>query len=163
MVRSMPPGESQAWRTLRFTLPGAHGGDTSSPERNRRVSNQFEAFMVVTMLRLGLHTKEAAVLFGVSPGAVSQICNSFVPLYSCAVEAWIPWPSQAMIRANLPKEITEALVRTSLSSRCRIILDATELEMQISDDAFRRALYLCVHAPRAARAQSPSPSRTVRS
>mmetsp|Transcript_19243 Transcript_19243/g.56714 ORF Transcript_19243/g.56714 Transcript_19243/m.56714 type:complete len:395 (+) Transcript_19243:605-1789(+) len=102
----------------------------------------FDAyFMVVTMLRLGLHVDEAAVLFDISKGSVSQIYTTYVPFISRALEAWTPWPAQNMVGASLPKAFKEMLARTSASSRCRIILDATEIEVQIPDDDFLKTLF----------------------
>jgi hypothetical protein len=106
-----------------------------NPEAPGGLQSPFEAcFMTMAMLRLGLHVREAAVLFGISAGSASQIFNTWVPFISRSLEAWTPWPDGASVAANLPDKFKRKLARTTHSKRCRIIVDCTEIRVQVVED-----------------------------
>jgi hypothetical protein len=95
----------------------------------------------MTMLRLGLGVADAAVLFGISVGSVSSVFNTWVPFISLSLTAFTPWPDRATVAANLPRKFKEKLARTTHSKRCRIIIDCTEIEIQVPEDDHIRKLY----------------------
>jgi len=122
----------------------------SDPSTGQRMSGQLSeqtpggldspmeaCFLTFCILRLGLGVDVAAALFRISPGSVSQIFNTWVPFISTTLTNYVEWPSREQVRATLPKRFKDrssVLGRTTHASRCRIIIDCTEIEIQEPSD-----------------------------
>lgn len=96
--------------------------DKSGPKR--KLSHLDEMFIVLLRLKAGLFVQDLASRFGISPGLVSRICITWINLLYFELKELFPFPSQDLIRKNMPKEFSEAYPTT------RIILDCTELFIQ---------------------------------
>jgi len=99
-----------------------------SPAAPGGLDSPFEAcFMTLAMMRLGLTVAEAAALFALSTGSVSQIFHTWLPYLHECMTAWTPWPERDLVQANLPKKFTAQLAQVTHSKNCHVIFDCTEV------------------------------------
>jgi hypothetical protein len=135
-------GSASAAASARAPSDGGKWAQQLNPLKPGGLASPFEAcFLTMAMLRLGLAVSDAAVLFGISRGSVSAIFNTWVPFLSHSLTAFTPWPDRATVAANLPRKFKEKLARTTHSKRCRIIIDCTEIEVQVPEDDYLRKLF----------------------
>ena len=87
----------------------------------RRKLSYFEEMVLVLMrLKAGLFIQDLADRFGISKTLVSKICITWINLLYMELRDIFPFPSQELVRKNMPKEFAEY-------STTRIILDCTEI------------------------------------
>ena len=78
---------------------------------------------VVMRLKAGLFVQDLADRFDISTGLVSRICITWINLLYVELKDIFPFPSQELVRKNMPKEFADY-------STTRIILDCTEIFIQ---------------------------------
>ena len=94
------------------------------PGPQRKLSHLDELFIVLLRLKAGLFIKDLAHRFHISTGLISKICITWINLLYFELKELFPFPSQDLIRKNMPKEFIESYHTT------RIIIDCTELFIQ---------------------------------
>ena len=82
-----------------------------------------EFVLVLLRLKVGLFVHDLADRFGISTSLVSHICITGVNFLSMELPGLFPFPSQELVRKNMPQEFSE--YPTS-----RIILDCSEVFIQ---------------------------------
>ena len=82
-----------------------------------------EFVLVLLRLKVGLFVHDLADRFGISTSLVSRICITWVNFLSMELPGLFPFPSQELVRKNMPQEFSE--YPTS-----RIILDCSEVFIQ---------------------------------
>lgn len=108
------------WRNTKSSAEMKWEG-TARPGRKRKMSTFLEFIMTLVRLRLNLPLMLLADLFHVSTSKVSEITTTWICyLHQTLVPALLIWPSQAQVRASLPKEFSKYFPQT------RAVIDCTE-------------------------------------
>jgi len=97
--------------------------DKKKPGPPRKLNHLEELFMVLLRVKVGLFVEDLADRFTISTGLVSEIVITWIILLYFELKLLFPYPSQDLIRANMPLEFMEY-------ATTRIILDCTEVFIQ---------------------------------
>ena len=87
------------------------------------LSKREQFILTLVRTRKGFDVKFLADLFGISPGQVSKIYNTWITLLSQELSFLVPWPSKSEVKKCLPK-------RFKRFENVRIIIDCLELFIQ---------------------------------
>lgn len=91
---------------------------------NEGVLTKREQFILTLVrTRKGFDVKFLADTFGISPGQVSRIYNTWITFLSQELSFLVPWPSRSEVKKSLPK-------RFKKFANIRIIIDCLELFIQ---------------------------------
>lgn len=91
---------------------------------NEGVLTKREQFILTLVrTRKGFDVKFLADTFGISPGQVSRIYNTWITFLSQELSFLVPWPSRSEVKKSLPK-------RFKKFANVRIIIDCLELFIQ---------------------------------
>ena len=113
----------QYWRgdkQVKESQPYQDDKHRKKPGPSRKLSYFEEMVLVLMRLKAGLFIQDLADRFGISKTLVSKICITWINLLYMELQDIFPFPSQELVRKNMPKEFAEY-------STTRIILDCTEI------------------------------------
>ena len=92
--------------------------------RKRTILTLFEEYLLTLVrIRRGYGLKHIAYLFGTYDSYCSRIFTTWINLLAKCLEQTILWPSQKLVKANLPRAF-------SAYPRTRVIIDCTEFKIQ---------------------------------
>ena len=94
--------------------------DKNKPGPSRKLSHLDEFLLVLMRLKAGLFVQDLADRFGISTSLVSRICITWINLLYLELNDIFPFPSQELVRKNMPQEFAEY-------PTTRIILDCSEI------------------------------------
>ena len=97
--------------------------DKNKPGPSRKLSYLDEFLLVLMRLKAGLFVQDLADRFGISTSLVSCICITWINLLYLELNDIFPFPSQELVRKNMPQEFAEY-------PTTRIILDCSEIFIQ---------------------------------
>lgn len=116
----------QYWKgekLLKESQPYQIDKDKNKPGPSRRLTYLEELLLVLMRLKAGLFVQDLADRFGISTSLVSRICITWINLLYLELNDIFPFPSQELVRKNMPKEFNEY-------PTTRIILDCSEIFIQ---------------------------------
>ena len=97
--------------------------DKNKSGPSRKLSHLDEFLLVLMRLKAGLFVQDLADRFGISTSLVSRICITWINLLYLELNDIFPFPSQELVRKNMPQEFAEY-------PTTRIILDCSEIFIQ---------------------------------
>jgi len=97
--------------------------DKNKPGPSRKLTYLDEMLLVLMRLKAGLFVQDLADRFGISTSLVSRICITWINLLYLELNDIFPFPSQELVRKNMPQEFAEY-------PTTRIILDCSEIFIQ---------------------------------
>ena len=97
--------------------------DRNKPGPSRKLSYLDEFLLVLMRMKAGLFVQGLADRFGISTSLVSRICITWINLLYLELNDIFPFPSQELVRKNMPQEFAEY-------PTTRIILDCSEIFIQ---------------------------------
>jgi len=97
--------------------------DKNKPCPSRKLSYLDEFLLVLMRLKAGLFVQDLPDRFGISTSLVSRICITWINLLYLELNDMFPFPSQELVRKNMPREFAEY-------PTTRIILDCSEIFIQ---------------------------------
>ncbi|XP_066285064.1 uncharacterized protein [Branchiostoma lanceolatum] len=110
-------------KTVRDSKPYQRPGRCrTGPKRKCSLLDEF--FLVMVRLKVGLFHKDLAIRFGLSESTVSRIVSTWVNFLYCELPKMFPFPSQSVIRANMPLQFSKY-------PTTRIIIDCTEIFIEV--------------------------------
>jgi len=95
----------------------------NEPGPSRKLTFLDKFLLVLMRLKAGLFVQDLADRFGVSTSLVFRICITWIKLLYFELKDLFPFPSQELVRKNMPDEFAEF-------ATTRIILDCTEIFIQ---------------------------------
>ena len=113
----------QYWKgdkQVKESQPYQDDKNRKKPGPLRKLSYFEELVLFLMRLKAGLFVQDLADRFGISTSLVSRICITWINLLYVELRDIFPFPSQELVRKNMPKEFAEY-------SRTRISLDCTEI------------------------------------
>lgn len=119
-------GKMQYWKgehLVRESQPYQEDENRNKPGPSRKLTFLDEFLLVLMRLKAGLFVQDLADRFGVSTSLVSRICITWINLLYLELKDLFPFPSQELVRKNMPDEFAEF-------ATTRIILDCTEIFIQ---------------------------------
>ena len=119
-------GKMQYWKGQHSTKESQsyqEDNHRKKPGPSRKLTFLDEFLLVLMRLKAGLFVQDLADRFGISTSLVSRICITWINLLYVELKDIFPFPSQELVRKNMPKEFAEY-------STTRIILDCTEIFIQ---------------------------------
>ena len=100
----------QYWKgdkQVKESQPYQDDENRKKPGPSRKL-NYFEEMVLVLMrLKAGLFVQDLADRFGISASLVSRICITWINLLYVELRDILPFPSQELVRKNMPKEFAE--------------------------------------------------------
>ena len=90
---------------------------------SRKLSYFEEMVLMLMRLKTGLFVQDLADRFGISTSLVSRVCITWINFLYAELRDIFPFPSQELVRKNMPKEFAEY-------PTTRIILDCSEIFIQ---------------------------------
>ena len=103
------------------------------PGRPRALRKVDEFFMVLMRLRLGLLIEDLSQRFHISKSTCSETISMWITYLSVKLSFLISWPSQDLIRRNLPSKFNRY-------PKCRVIIDCTEIFTQTPQSLKNKSL-----------------------
>jgi len=97
--------------------------DKNKPGPSRKLTYLDEMLLVLMRLKAGLFLQDLADRFGISTSLASRICITWINLLYLELKDLFPFPSQELVRKNMPQEFAEY-------PTTRIILDCSEILIQ---------------------------------
>lgn len=119
-------GKMQYWKgehLVRENQPYQEDENRNKPGPSRKLTFLDEFLLVLMRLKAGLFVQDLADRFGVSTSLVSRIFITWINLLYLELKDLFPFPSQELVRKNMPDEFAEF-------ATTRIILDCTEIFIQ---------------------------------
>ena len=77
------------------------------PGPSRKLTYLEEFLLVLMRLKAGLFVQDLADRFGISTSLVSRICITWINLLYFELKDMFPFPSQDLVRKNMPKEFAQ--------------------------------------------------------
>ena len=108
--------------SLNESQPYQTDDNKNKPGPSRKLPPLEEFLLVLMRLKAGLFVQNLADRFGISISSVSRICITWINFLYYELKDLFPFPSQDLVRKNMPKEFAQYPTR--------IILDCTELSIQ---------------------------------
>lgn len=108
---------------MRESQPYQEDENRNKPGPSRKLTFLDEFLLVLMRLKAGLFVQDLADRFGVSTSLVSRICITWINLLYLELKDLFPFPSQELVRKNMPNEFAEF-------ATTRIILDCMEIFIQ---------------------------------
>ena len=116
----------QYWKgdkKLKESQPYQDDEHRKKPGPSRKLSYFEEMVLVLMRLKTGLFVQDLADRFGISTSLVSRVCITWINFLYAELRDIFPFPSQELVRKNMPKEFAEY-------PTTRIILDCSEIFIQ---------------------------------
>ena len=116
----------QYWKgehLVRERQPYQEDENKNKPGPSRKLTFLDEFLLLLMRLKAGLFVQDLADRFSVSTSLVSRICITWINLLYFELKDLFPFPSQELVRKNMPDEFAEF-------ATTRIILDCTEIFIQ---------------------------------
>ena len=116
----------QYWKgdkKLKESQPYQDEEHRKKPGPSRKLSYFEEMVLVLMRLKTGLFVQDLADRFGISTSLVSRVCITWINFLYAELRDMFPFPSQELVRKNMPKEFAEY-------PTTRIILDCSEIFIQ---------------------------------
>ena len=108
---------------MRERQPYQEDENKNKPGPSRKLTFLDEFLLLLMRLKAGLFVQGLADRFGVSTSLVSRICITWINLLYFELKDLFPFPSQELVRKNMPDEFAEF-------ATTGIILDCTEIFIQ---------------------------------
>ena len=113
----------QYWKgenLIKESQPYQDDENKRKPGPSRKLTYLDEFLLVLMRLKPGLFVQDLADRIGISTSLVSRICNTWINLLYFELQDMFPFPTQELVRKNMPKEFAQY-------ATTRIILDCTEI------------------------------------